>query len=84
EFLSTNKIISRMDFRNLKSTCFERNLEIYKNDVDEYFNILCEDYANRFASQAITTAIKKIKYAKYIKFLDYLLKSPISFVAEKN
>ena len=84
EFLSMNKIISRMDFRNLKSACFERNLEIYKNDVDEYFNILCEDYANRFASQAITTAIKKIKYAKYIKFLDYLLKSPISFVAEKN
>lgn len=84
ELFSSPKAISRSDFKNLKNAYFAKCLDIYKNDVTAYFEKLCEDYANRFASQAITTSVKKMKYSKFINFLDHLFKSPISFVAEKE
>lgn len=84
ELLSTSKPITRSDFKNLKKKYVTQQIQKYSTDVSEYFNSLCEDYANRFASQAITTAVSKMKYSKFVNFLDYLLKSPVSFAVEKD
>jgi hypothetical protein len=82
--LSSSKLITRSDFKKLKSEYFKNSIEAYKNDVSKYFNMLCEDYANRFASQAITNAVKVMKYSKFTHFLSYILKAPVSFIAEKK
>jgi len=82
--LSSSKLITRSDFKNLKSEYFKNSIEIYKNNVSKYFDMLCEDYANRFASQTITASVKVMKYSKFTNFLDYIRKSPVSFIAEKK
>jgi len=81
ELLADSKLISKKDFKNLKTNFLNQQKVIYKRNDVTYFNMLCEDYANRFASQALATAVKTVSYRKYCDFLDVVRACPVSFIA---
>jgi len=81
ELLAESKLISKKDFKTLKTNFLNQQKIIYKRDDVTYFNMLCEDYANRFASQALATAVKTVSYRKYCDFLDVVRVCPVSFIA---
>jgi len=81
--LSSKEFITFWEFRKSKKEMLNKMVDIYKNDINLYYERLLASYANDYADTALAEMAYKCKYNKFVTFYKYFITFPRSYLISK-
>lgn len=83
-YFSNKKPFKRMKFYKMKKAILTKYRNIYKQDVDTYYDRLLNSYANSFADCSVIEKACKARYGSFNKFYELFTNLPKTYLISRK
>ena len=84
KYFAINNIFKRFEFYKLKQRLLKTYQNIFKSDVETYYDRLLNSYANSYADLSVIEKACKISYSKFNKFYQLFISLPRTYLISRK
>lgn len=84
KYFSINKLFGKLEFYKMKQNLLKKYHDIFKSDVETYYDRLLNSYANSYADLSVIEKACKISYSKFCKFYNLFISLPRTYLISRK